>query len=143
MPTNIREAAPTDEEAVIALWNACGLVVSYNNPASDYRFAITNDGSAVLVAENDTGRLIGTAMVGQDGHRGWLYYVASAPDCRGKGIGKGLINAAEQWLGDRGVAKVQLMVREGNRAVVPFYEQLGYKETPRILMSRWIRQPKL
>jgi ribosomal protein S18 acetylase RimI-like enzyme len=52
-----------------------------------------------------------------------------------------MVEAGEQWLRDRNVAKVQLMVRESNTAVVPFYERLGYEDTPRILMSKWLHRP--
>jgi ribosomal protein S18 acetylase RimI-like enzyme len=81
-------------------------------------------------------------MVGHDGHRGWLYYVASAPDHRGQGTGRTMVEAGEQWLRDRNVPKVQLMIRGTNATVVPFYERLGYEDAPRILMSKWLHQPE-
>ena len=79
-------------------------------------------------------------MLGHDGHRGWLYYVASSPRTRGSGIGRQMIQAAEEWLRQRGVLKAQLMVRETNTKVVSFYEHLGFEVTPRVLMSKWLRR---
>jgi ribosomal protein S18 acetylase RimI-like enzyme len=133
MSTSIRQAAPEDEHEVVALWRSCHLVASYNDPGADFRFATASLASVVLVAEDVRGRIRGSVMVGHDGHRGWLYYVASAPDERGKGIGQAMVEAAEQWLRVRGVPKVQLMVRHTNTAVVPFYEHLGYEDAPRII----------
>jgi ribosomal protein S18 acetylase RimI-like enzyme len=117
-------------------------VASYNDPAADFRFAKAGACSDVLVAEDEPGRIYGSVMVGHDGHRGWLYYVAAAQDARGKGVGREIVAAGEQWLRERGVVKVQLMVRETNTGVVSFYEHIGYEVAPRVVMSKWLRQPE-
>lgn len=135
----VRAAVLADEEVVAALWRACGLVAAYNDPGADFRLANAGSESSVLVAEEATGLIVGTVMVGHDGHRGWLYYVATDPSCREKGVGRALIAAGERWLRDRQIAKVQLMVREANAAVVPFYARLGFEETPRIVMAKWLK----
>ena len=141
MPLLIRSAVPEDEEAVVALWHACGLVASYNDPVADFRFARAGACSDVLVAEGGAGRIGGSVMVGHDGHRGWLYYVASAPHARGSGIGRRMVGAAEEWLRRRGVVKAQLLVRETNTAVVSFYEHLGFETAPRTVMTKWLEDP--
>ncbi len=136
----IRGARAVDEPAVVALWHACGLVASYNDPAADFRFARAGACSDVLVAEA-AGGIVGSVMVGHDGHRGWLYYVAAAPDVRGHGIGRHLVQAAEQWLRQRGVVKAQLLVRETNTKVVAFYQRLGFETAPRTVMGKWLGPP--
>ena len=73
------------------------------------------------------GELVGTVMAGYDGHRGWLYYLASAPARRGEGIGRRLVEAAEERLLELGCPKVQLMVRPENGGVHAFYGELGYE----------------
>lgn len=138
MRLTIRQAVPEDESGVVALWRACNLVTSYNDPAADFRFARAGACSDILVGEDETGRISGSVMVGHDGHRGWLYYVASSPDARGSGIGRQMVQAAEEWLRRRGVAKVQLMVRETNAGVVAFYERLGFEVTPRVVLAKWL-----
>lgn len=138
MPLTIRHAVPEDEPGVVELWRACDLVVSYNDPAADFRFARAGACSDVLVGEDETGRICGTVMVGHDGHRGWLYYVASTPQARGSGIGRQMVQAGEEWLRQRGVAKAQLLVRETNTKVVSFYERLGFEVAPRVVMSKWL-----
>lgn len=137
MPFHARDATAEDEQPVIALWRACGLVAPHNDPVADFRFAVAGPASTVLVTHADD-LIVATAMVGHDGHRGWLYYVACAPGRRGEGLGSSIVVAGEAWLRARGVVKVQLMVRETNRAVLPFYEQLGYEDMPRVLMSKWL-----
>jgi ribosomal protein S18 acetylase RimI-like enzyme len=138
MRLTIRHAVPEDEASVVALWRACDLVASYNDPAADFRFARAGACSDVLVGEDATGRISGSVMVGHDGHRGWLYYVAAAPHARGRGIGRQMVQAAEEWLRRRGVVKAQLLVRETNTKVVSFYEHLGFEVTPRIVMGKWL-----
>lgn len=138
MALNISPAAAQDEDATIALWRDCGLTVSYNDPATDFRFARNGACSDVLVGKNEAGEILGSVMVGHDGHRGWLYYVSAHPGKQNGGLGRAMVKAGEDWLRQRGVAKVQLMVRETNTKVVPFYEKLGYEVAPRIVMSRWI-----
>lgn len=139
MPLKIRNAKPEDEEAVVALWHACGLVASYNDPAADFCFALNGACSDILVGEDKTSRIVGSVMVGHDGHRGWLYYVASDPGSRGSGVGRQMVQAAEDWLRARGVVKVQLLVRETNTKVVSFYEHLGFETAPRVVMSKWLK----
>lgn len=139
MPIAVRCATPEDEADVIQLRRSCNLVALYNDPSAKFRFAMSGPNSTVLVAEVDN-RICGSVMVGHDGHRGWLYYVASAPDQQRRGTGKMLVEAGELWLRDRNVAKVQLMIRDTNVTVMPFYEYLGYEHTPRIVMSKWLRE---
>ena len=130
----IRSATLGDESAVTALWKECGLTVPYNDPAADFRFALGKFNSDILVTED----LVGAVMVGHDGHRGWLYYLAVAPARQRQGVGRMLVTAAEQWLAERGVPKVHLMVRETNMAVAAFYQRLGFDLMPRITMQKWL-----
>jgi ribosomal protein S18 acetylase RimI-like enzyme len=138
MSLKIRSATDDDEQKVVALWRACGLVTSYNDPVSDFRFAKSGPASDVLIGLDDAGELRASVMVGHDGHRGWLYYVAASPDVRGLGFGRAIVRAGEEWLRLRGIAKVQLMVRETNTKVVAFYERLGFETAPRVVMSKWL-----
>ena len=107
----------------------------WNDPAADARRALGNDGSTVLIGvEGD--RVVSSAMVGYDGHRGWVYYVAVSPELQGMGLGGVMMHAAENWLRGRGVEKLQLMIREENHAVRSFYRQLGYQTEQVTVMSR-------
>jgi ribosomal protein S18 acetylase RimI-like enzyme len=138
-PLKIRAATSEDEAAVVDLWRVCGLVTSYNDPAADFAFARAGACSDVLVGVDDDGVIRASAMVGHDGHRGWFYYVASDPNSRGTGFGRQIVDAGESWLRQRGIAKVQLMVRETNTKVVAFYEHLRFEVTPRVVLAKWLR----
>ncbi len=114
-----------DAAEAVALWESAGLVRPWNPPRADFDRAVAGSASTVLGVRDD-GVLIGTAMVGHDGHRGWLYYVAVAPARRRRGIGAMLVRAAESWIADAGIPKAQLMVRANNAAAIGFYRALGY-----------------
>jgi ribosomal protein S18 acetylase RimI-like enzyme len=134
---DIRLAEPTHREAVIATWEAAGLTRPWNDPVADFDRACAGGTSAVFVGIED-GSVIATAMAGDDGHRGWVYYVAVREDAQGRGLGRAMMAAAEDWLRERGVRKVQLMVRDTNESVVAFYEALGYEVTPVKVLGRWL-----
>ena len=135
---SIAPIADADIAAVIALWQACEFTRPWNDPAADIALAGRGPNSAVLIGR-DGDAIVATAMVGHDGHRGWVYYLAVAPNRRRSGLGRCLMTAAEQWLGDAGVPKVQLMVRTGNEAVQAFYARLGYAEQDTVVLGRWLR----
>jgi len=122
---SIRSLGAPDGAAAMALWHAAGLTRPWNDPATDFTAALRAADAAVLGAWQ-ADALVGTVMVGWDGHRGWLYYLAVDPACRRRGIGRALVAAAEAWLGARGAPKVQLMVRDGNGVAAGFWRALGY-----------------
>jgi ribosomal protein S18 acetylase RimI-like enzyme len=134
----IREAAVADGEAVIALWQACELTRPWNHPREDFERALAFAGSTILVAERDAGP-VGTAMVGFDGHRGWVYYLAVASRHRRQGIARQLLDTCMAWLAARGCPKVELMVRDGNEDAA-VYERLGWELQPVQVFARWIRR---
>jgi ribosomal protein S18 acetylase RimI-like enzyme len=126
-----------DVAAVIALWQRCELTRPWNDSAADIALARRRPNSAVLIGR-DGEAIVATAMVGYDGHRGWVYYVAVDPDRRKKGYGRDIMNAAEDWLRQAGIEKLQLMVRPDNTRVKAFYEALGYGEQPRVIFAKWL-----
>ena len=110
----------------------------HNDPAADFRLARAGAASDVLLGRDEAGRIVGAVMVGHDGHRGGLYNVAAHPRVGGWGVGRRMVRAAEAWLRARGVPKVQLMVRPTNAQAVAFYERLGFENTPRTILARWL-----
>jgi len=117
----------TDEEAaVIALWEACGLTRSWNDPAKDIARKLTTQPELFFIAHLDQA-VVGSAMAGYDGHRGWVYYLAVAPDVQRSGIGQQLMARVEQALTALGCPKINLQIRAGNQKVAAFYRALGYQ----------------
>ena len=138
----IADIADADVVAVIALWQACGLTRPWNDPVSDIALARRGPSSTVLVGRHD-GAIVATAMVGHDGHRGWVYYVAADPALRGKGFGRAIMNAAEDWLRAAGVPKLQLLVRPDNSGVAEFYKSIGFANQEILMFTKWLdgREP--
>jgi len=133
----VQELGPDDEMAATTLWAAVGLTRPWNDPATDFRSAIEGSTSAVLGLRDDDD-LVGTVMVGFDGHRGWIYYLAVATTRQRQGLGRILMTAAEDWLRINGAAKVQLMVRRENDVALGFYQEIAYEESPVIVLARWL-----
>lgn len=134
------EAEAEDAQAVIALWAACGLTRPWNDPARDFRLAIEGTTSAILILRDGAG-IAASVMVGCDGHRGWVYYLAVAPDRRRQGLGGAMMAAAEAWLRARGAPKIQLMVREDNQGALGFYEALGLERQKVVTLGRFLGEP--
>ena len=126
-----------DISAVVALWQDCGLTRPWNDPAADIALARRGDNSAVLIGRAE-GAIVATAMVGHEGHRGWVYYVAVDPAHRQQGFGRAIMEAAESWLRERDILKMQLLVRSENTKVQAFYETLGYGVQERIVYAKWL-----
>lgn len=126
-----------EEGALIALWRECGLTRPWNPPQGDIAL-LRRSGHGEILLALDGEAVVGSVMVGHDGHRGWVYYLAVAPEHRRGGIGARLMRAAEEWLAARGIRKLELMVRNGNAEVVGFYGRLGYAPEPVTVMSRWL-----
>jgi ribosomal protein S18 acetylase RimI-like enzyme len=126
-------AALYDE--AVALWHAVGLTRPWNDPMTDLLRAMAGPASTVLAA----GALDGTVMVGTDGHRAWMYYLAVDPAQQGRGLGRALVAAAEQWAKAQGAPKLMLMVRTSNTAVTAFYEALGYEANEVATMGKLLQ----
>ncbi len=139
---SIAPIGDADVADVVALWQACGLTRPWNDPAADIALARRGPNSAILIGR-DGDAMIATAMVGHDGHRGWVYYVAVDPACREQGFGRAIMNAAEDWLRRAGIAKLQLMVRRENARAGAFYQSIGYAESQTIVFAKWLdgREP--
>ena len=126
-----------DVSSVVTLWEHCGLTRPWNDPVADITLARKGPNSTILVGREDE-RIVASAMVGHEGHRGWVYYVAVDPDRRGQGLGRAIMNAAEDWLRQAGIAKLQLLVRQDNAKASAFYETIGYDEAAVTVFAKWL-----
>ncbi|QRG06409.1 GNAT family acetyltransferase [Xanthobacter dioxanivorans] len=132
-------AEDADTPAIVGLWERAGLTRPWNDPHADIALARRGPHSTILLAKagaKDGAVLAGSVMVGHDGHRGWIYYLAVEPALQGRGIGRALLIAAEDWLRARAVPKLMLLVRPDNEQVRGFYQAAGYLEEPRVVFSR-------
>jgi ribosomal protein S18 acetylase RimI-like enzyme len=126
MNFQVRNYRNTDKADVIELWQACGLVVPWNNPQRDIERKLRVQSELFLIGFSD-GKIIATAMAGYEGHRGWVNYLAVKPDYQMQGVGKLMMEAAERRLLKMGCPKLQVQVRTNNSGVIEFYQKLGYQ----------------
>src|SRR5262249_48016126 len=132
----IREFALADAAAVAALWQRVFHDDSpWRAPHAIFERRSRRQGELFLVATID-GAVVATTMAGYDGHRGWLYRVAVAPEHQRRGLGRALVREAEQRLGQLGCPKVNLQIEVENRDVVGFYERLGWTVEDRVSMGK-------
>lgn len=132
---SVRRLGLDDERDAVGLWHEVGLTRPWNDPALDFRLALRGANSFILGAHVD-GELAGTAMVGHDGHRAWVYYVGVRENRRRAGVARTLMGAAEEWAREEGMTRVQLMVRGDNAAAGTFYEGLGYRRSDVVVYQR-------
>ena len=132
----IRKYIATDREEVVKLWttifdestghNDPGRSIDRKTAACDGLFFVAVAGRA----------LVGTIMAGYDGHRGWLYSLAVAPNFQRQGIGSKLVEKAESALAQLGCPKINLQIRADNLGVTAFYNSLGFENEERISMGK-------
>jgi ribosomal protein S18 acetylase RimI-like enzyme len=123
----IRSFDAADSDAVVALWRDCGLLRPANDPIKDISRKQKVRGDLFLVGLRDD-EIVATVMVGFDGHRGWINYLAVAPKHRKHGYGRAMVREAERLLAAEGCPKVNLQVRSANREAVKFYAAIGYAQ---------------
>jgi ribosomal protein S18 acetylase RimI-like enzyme len=131
----IRRFAPADAADVSALWaRVFGYAEARNAPEKVLADKLRWDGRLLVAEEN--GSIMGTLMVGYDGHRGWLYRLAVDEGARRRGIGRQLVREAEQLLIALGCAKVNLQLHEHNDIGARFWQSVGYGREVRIDMGK-------
>jgi ribosomal protein S18 acetylase RimI-like enzyme len=134
----IRAYQPADENAVLALWQECGLL-GWSDPRKDIARKLRVNPEWFLVGELD-GTVIATCMVGYEGHRGWINFLAVAPGRQRDGHGRALMDAAEWILRAAGCAKINLQVRTKNTQVMAFYEKLGFAMDEVVSLGKRLEQ---
>ena len=115
------------QKALVDLWKKCGLIVPSNDPVEDIKKKLEFQPQLLLIALVDE-RLIGSVMIGYEGHRGWLNYLAISPEHQRKGYGRKLVQKAISKLKEFGCLKVNVQVRKTNISAVGFYRHLGFKD---------------
>lgn len=121
----IRPFEVADEDAVIALWERCGLVRPTNDPRKDIERKLRVRPDLLLVGV-EGGRVVASVMAGYEGHRGWLNYLAVDPGHQRRGLARELVLEAERRLRASGCPKINLQIRATNAGVIEFYQRLGY-----------------
>jgi ribosomal protein S18 acetylase RimI-like enzyme len=125
----------SDAAGLLALWQACGLIVPWNNPYADIERKMADSPELFFVGRSG-GALVASCMAGYDGHRGWIYYLAVQPSLQRSGYAAQLVAHSEHKLRELGCPKIDLMVRNSNQAVIGFYQSIGYQQDPVVVLSK-------
>jgi ribosomal protein S18 acetylase RimI-like enzyme len=131
----IRAFRKGDQDAVVALWQACELTRPWNNPRKDIERKMTVQPELFLVGLVDD-KIVATLMAGYDGHRGWVNYLAVAPEHRRQGLGRVLMQEAEERLLALGCPKVNIQVRSSNQEALHFYKRIGYLQDEAVSLGK-------
>ena len=123
----VRPFSIENEQAVITLWQKCGLVQPCNIPHLDIQRKLKVNPELFLVGTMGV-KIIATAMGGYEGHRGWVNYLAVDPAFRKKGFGRQLMAEIEKRLLALGCPKINLQVRMDNTSALEFYSRIGFKD---------------
>ena len=135
----IRAYEDSDKVAVIQLWQDCGLVAPQNNPIRDIqRKSQVNPEWFLVGLQNDT--IVASCMIGYEGHRGWINYLAVAPIEQRKGLAREIMAEAERLLREAGCPKINLQIRATNTAVIAFYESIGFATNSAISMGKRLEE---
>lgn len=127
MNLDIRPYDPADEQAVVGVWKACGLVVPWNDPHRDIQRKLGLQADLFLVGLLH-GEIVATVMAGYEGHRGWVNYLAVHPDHQRLGLGRQMMEAAEKRLRAISCPKINVQVRGANKGVIDFYRAIGFTD---------------
>ena len=131
----IRPYADADQDQVVALWQICELTRPWNDPVKDIARKQQVRPEWFLVGDLD-GQVIASVMFGYEGHRGWMNYLAVAPQYQSKGYAHSLIETGEALLLAAGCPKISLQVRSSNARVIAFYQSLGYAQDDAISLGK-------
>ncbi len=131
----IRPYQTSDYSVVLSLWRDCDLIVSHNNPEKDIARKLRVNPEWFLVGDIK-GTVVATCMVGYEGHRGWINYLAVSPSEQRKRYASQMMARAEELLREAGCPKINLQIRATNRRVILFYEQLGFQLDNVICMGK-------
>jgi ribosomal protein S18 acetylase RimI-like enzyme len=123
---DIRPFRTTDEASIISLWERCELLRPWNDPKRDIQRKLRVQPEMFLVGTLGD-QVVATVMAGYEGHRGWVNYLAVAPEHRHEGLGRAIMLAVEQLLENAGCPKINVQVRGTNPSAVEFYRRLGYQ----------------
>lgn len=84
-------------------------------------------GREILVADADDGLagFVSAAPSGEDGFDAYIEHLHVRPDLKGGGIGRRLLADAVDRLVAMGFGSAYLLVFDGNRQAIAFYERLG------------------
>src|SRR5688572_13387846 len=133
---DLRPMTVADVPDALALWDGMpGLSLFPSDSVEGIgRYLERNPGLSVVLRVG--GRLVGAALAGHDGRRGFLHHVAVAPDYRRRGLGRAMVEWCVGRLADAGVGRCLILVNAGNEEAKAFWRRIGWDDRPVQVMAR-------
>jgi ribosomal protein S18 acetylase RimI-like enzyme len=123
-----REFVLSDHGHAVALWCEIDSVeICEGDSREEVAEYLKRNPGLSRVAEAD-GKIVGAVMCGHDGRRGWIYHLAVAPEYRGRGVGKTLLDDCVRGLQEAGLKRAIILVEGQNAAGHRFWLREGWEE---------------
>lgn len=127
----VRVALENDAPRMIPLINAAYAVETFidGTRTDEGRLAAMMQKGTILLAEDSSGQLLGCVYTEVRGKRGYLGQLAVDPARQGEGLGRLMVEAAEEYLRGRGCEALDITVLSLRPELPPLYHRLGFEET--------------
>jgi N-acetylglutamate synthase len=123
-----REFVMADYDRAVALWAKIdGVEICEGDSREEVSDYLKRNPGLSRVAEVD-GVMVGAALCGHDGRRGWIYHLAVAQDQRGRGVGKLLVEDCLDGLRKAGLPRAIILVAGDNPAGHQFWLRNGWED---------------
>jgi N-acetylglutamate synthase len=125
-----REFSTGDYDAALALWQRVeGLEIAEGDDNESVAHFLTRNPGLSRVA-TDGSAIIGVALCGHDGRRGYIYHLAVDPAYRERGLGKLLLDECLAGLRRAGLKRALILVAHDNPRGRKFWRHSGWEEVP-------------
>jgi ribosomal protein S18 acetylase RimI-like enzyme len=123
-----REFVLADYDGAVALWNAVeGVEICEGDSREEISEYLMRNPKLSRVAEAD-GKIVGAALCGHDGRRGWIYHLAVAQAYRRQNVGKLLLDDCVGGLRNAGLKRAIVLVAGDNSVGREFWLRNGWED---------------
>ena len=123
-----RRFVMSDYDDAIALWNGVdGVEICEGDSREEIAEYLKRNPGLSHVAETE-GKIVGVALCGHDGRRGWIYHLAVASSHRRHKVGQKLLDACVNGLRAAGLKRAIILVAGDNPAGHEFWLRNGWED---------------
>jgi ribosomal protein S18 acetylase RimI-like enzyme len=117
-----------DYDDAIALWTGVeGVEVCEGDSREEIAEYLQRNPGLSRVAEAE-GKIVGAALCGHDGRRGWIYHLAVASTHRRLKVGQALLDSCVNGLRNAGLKRAIILVAGDNPAGHEFWLRNGWED---------------
>ena len=125
-----REFSIRDYDGALELWQRVeGLEIAEGDDRESIACFLARNPGLSRVATDGTA-IVGVALCGHDGRRGYIYHLAVDPAYQGRGLGKRLMDESLDGLRQVGLKRALILVANDNPRGRKFWRRHGWEEVP-------------